>query len=60
MTVIAKLTEVGITKGKCYDVIGKTNNLIKIVLDDGTIAFRDIIAFDIISNPQGEYHGKRI
>lgn len=48
MTVIANLTVAGITRGKHYDVIDKTDRFIKIVLDNGKIGVRHINAFDIV------------
>lgn len=49
MVVEANLSVVGITRGKRYDVIDKSNNLIKTVLDDGKIGIRHIGAFNVIS-----------
>lgn len=37
MTVVANLTVAGITRGKYYDVIDKSDRFIKIVLDNGKI-----------------------
>lgn len=50
MTVEAKFTTAGMTKGKKYDVIEerKCINVYKIVLDDGTVAFRHKCAFIIV------------
>lgn len=48
MTVVANLTVAGITKGKWYDVIDKSDRFIKIVLDDGRIGVRHIKAFDVV------------
>ena len=51
MTVEAKFTTAGMTRGKRYDVIevGKYINAYKIVLDDGTVAFRHKCGFKIIN-----------
>ena len=51
MTVKAKLTAVGMTRNKKYDVIENNDklNCYKIVLDDGTIAYRIRTAFDVVS-----------
>lgn len=48
MTVEAKFTTAGMTKGKKYDVIkdNKSINAYMIVLDDGTVAFRHKCAFN--------------
>ena len=52
MTVKAKFTTAGMTKGKQYDVIEekKCINAYKIILDDGTIAFRHKCAFEVVNN----------
>ena len=51
MTVEAKFTTAGMTKGKQYDVIEekKCVNAYKIVLDDGTIAFRHRCGFKVVN-----------
>ena len=50
MTVEVKFTTAGMTKGKRYDVIeeNKSINCYKIVLDNGTIAFRHKCGFNVI------------
>lgn len=50
MTVEAKFTTAGMTKGKQYDVIEENEfiHCYKIVLDDGTVAFRHKCAFEIV------------
>lgn len=50
MTVVANLTVVGITRGKQYDVIDKSDRFVKIVLDDVKIGVRHIKAFDIVKS----------
>ena len=54
MTVEAKFTTAGMTKGKRYDVIEerKSVNGYKIVLDDGTVAVRHKCGFDIVDNAE--------
>ena len=47
MVVIAKYTTCGMTRGKKYDVIEKGERCYKIVLDDGSIAYRFKKAFDV-------------
>lgn len=47
---IFDLTVAGITRGKQYDVIDKSDKFIKIVLDDGKIGIRHINAFDIVKS----------
>ena len=51
MTVEAKFTTAGTTKGKRYDVIEvkKCINAYKIVLDDGTVAFRHKCGFKVVN-----------
>lgn len=51
MTVEAKFTVAGMTKGKRYDVIeeNKYVNCYKIVLDDGTVAFRHKCGFIVVN-----------
>ncbi len=44
---IANLTVAGITKGNQYDIIERSNNFIKIILDNGKIGIRHIKAFNI-------------
>ncbi len=44
---IANLTVAGITKGNHYDIIERSNNFIKIILDNGKIGIRHIKAFNI-------------
>lgn len=49
MTVEAKFTTAGMTKGKRYDVIEENKNFgYKIVLDDGTIAIRHKCGFSVV------------
>ena len=50
MTVEAKFTTAGMTKGKQYDVIEekKCVNAYKIVLDDGTVAYRYKCGFKVV------------
>ena len=50
MTVEAKFTTAGMTKGKRYDVIEekKCANAYKIVLDDGTVAYRHKCGFKVV------------
>lgn len=48
MTVVANLTVAGITRGKHYDVIDKSDRFIKIALDNGKIGIRHINAFDVV------------
>lgn len=50
MTVVANLTAAGITKGKRYDVIDKSERFIKIVLDNGKIGVCLFKAFDIVED----------
>ena len=54
MTVEAKFTTAGMTKGKRYDVIEekKSVNGYKIVLDDGTVAVRHKCGFEIVDNTE--------
>lgn len=50
MTVEAKFTTAGMTKGKRYDVIEvrRCINAYKIVLDDGAVAFRHKCGFKVV------------
>lgn len=52
MTVEAKFTTAGMTKGKRYDVIEekKSINGYKIVLDDGTVAVRHKCGFNVVES----------
>lgn len=52
ITVEAKFTTAGMTKGKRYDVIQKLDSIdsVVIALDDGIIAVRRMCAFDIVDS----------
>lgn len=53
MTIEAKLTSTGMTRGKRYDVICESDHFYKIVLDSGKVGVRHKHAFDIV-NPDKE------
>lgn len=47
-TVIANITRAGLTKGKEYKVIDRYGDSIRIVLDNGKQAFRNVNNFEFV------------
>lgn len=45
MKVVSKITEIGLTEGKEYDVIFEYDSVYEVILDNGNVACRSKIYF---------------